>query len=121
VVYCANLIGLRFVTAAPISAILLGGYLAGATLVRPVAPIVLANNMFFLSVALAAGIFASYVQELFVRRDYVARRMLMQERSLTLGLLEQARAGSQAKGEFLAVVGHELRTPLNAIIASRRS
>lgn len=30
--------------------------------------------------------------------------------------LEQAAAGSQAKSQFLAVMGHELRTPLNAII-----
>ena len=64
----------------------------------------------------SAGVFASYAQELYLRRNFIFTELLLQEKHRSDELLHQARAGIRAKDEFLAVMGHELRTPLNAII-----
>jgi signal transduction histidine kinase/ActR/RegA family two-component response regulator len=55
-----------------------------------------------------------------VNRDVTLEREHEQELASALAkekeLAEQARAGEQAKGEFLAAMSHELRTPMNGIL-----
>src|SRR3546814_10409894 len=92
-----------------------GAYLAGALGVGVPAD-VLAGNLSFLVLSAGASLFASYVQELYARKSFIAAELLTCEKGRTVELLEQARAGLRARDEFLAIMGHELRTPLNAII-----
>ena len=66
--------------------------------------------------ATAVGIFASYIQELYVRLNHVSTRLLIEEKGRSEQLLAKSEAANNAKSEFLAIVSHELRTPLNAII-----
>jgi two-component system cell cycle sensor histidine kinase PleC len=76
----------------------------------------LINNDFFLGMSVAMGIFSAYVQELFVRRDFINTDIIVQAKRVSDELRIHAEAANKAKSEFFAVMSHELRTPLNAIL-----
>lgn len=116
VIYGSTLVRLQFVYSALISLMLVAAYQCVAILLNPIPSATLINNNFFLFMATAVGIFASYIQELYVRFNYVSTRLLMEEKGRSEELLAKSEAANNAKSEFLAVVSHELRTPLNAII-----
>src|SRR3546814_9947990 len=75
VIYCSNLTCLRFRFAALSSVMLSGAYLAGALGVGVPAD-VLAGNLSFLVLSAGASLFASYVQELYARKSFIAAELL---------------------------------------------
>jgi signal transduction histidine kinase len=116
VIYGSTLVRLQFVNSALISIGLVAAYQWVAISYNPISLTTLINNNFFLIMATVVGIFASYIQELYVRLNYVSTRLLIEEKGKSEQLLAKSEAANHAKSEFLAVVSHELRTPLNAII-----
>lgn len=116
VIYGSSLVRLRCVNAAIIALVLFAMYQVVAGWINPIPTDLLLSNNFFLGMSVAVGIFSSYVQELYVRLDFISTEMLQQEKEKTSQLLTEAMAANKAKSDFLAVMSHELRTPLNAIL-----
>ncbi len=112
VFYGAVLVRLRFVNAAATTLVVLAAYEFVVLLVNPLPTKALVSNNFFLLLVSIMGLFGTYLQDLFIRRNWATTQMLMRGREL----LAESEAANTAKSEFLAIVSHELRTPLNAII-----
>jgi len=116
VIYCCCVMRLRFFYALFVSVVLFAAYQFTAIVWNPIPAWALLSNNFFFVTAVGVGAFAAYVQEYYLRVAHHNEQLVAAERDRSQQLLAKARAASQAKSDFLAMISHELRTPLNAII-----
>lgn len=116
VIYGSSLVRLRHLNALMVAVALFIGYQFVALAINPMPLRALFSNDFFFAVAILVGAFSSFFQELYIRRNFISREMLIEGKARAERLQEQAEAANRAKGDFLGIISHELRTPLNAII-----
>ncbi len=109
VIYCGSLIRLKYHYGVLITLLLVAAYQGVALWGNPIPRTTLISNDFFLCMAAAVGLFAGYIQELYIRGAYVSRQVIEKAR-------QAADAANQAKSAFLATMSHEIRTPLNGVL-----
>jgi two-component system, cell cycle sensor histidine kinase PleC len=116
VIYGSSLVRLHHLNALLVATLLFLAYQLVALDINPLPLRTVFSNDFFFAVSILVGAFSSLFQELYIRRNFIGREMLVQGKARAERLQEQAEAANKAKGEFLGIISHELRTPLNAII-----
>jgi signal transduction histidine kinase len=116
IIYAATLVRIRFVHVIAVSLIIAAAYFAVATLINPIPRWALVSNMFFLTMTVGVGIFASYALELSSRQKFAHTVALENATDVAIRLRNEAVSANNAKTEFLATMSHELRTPLNAVL-----
>ncbi|MBV9548966.1 MAG: HAMP domain-containing histidine kinase [Alphaproteobacteria bacterium] len=116
VMYGSCLVRLRYFFAALITITLVLTYQASALIINPVPIKFYISNNFFLIMASSVGLFSGYLQELYVRKTWVAQKTIEAKNEQTGILLVESQQANKSKNDFLANMSHELRTPLNAII-----
>ena len=107
---------MRYFFAALVTITLVAAYQLSALVLNPVPIKFYLSNNFFLIMASSVGLFSGYLQELYVRKTWVAQKTIEAKNEQTSILLIEAQKASKSKSDFLANMSHELRTPLNAII-----
>ncbi len=116
VMYGSCLVRLHSFYAALVTLALVASYQVSALYLNPVPIKFYLSNNFFLVMASAVGLFSGYLQELYVRKSWVAQKTIESKNEQTHVLLVEAQKANKSKSDFLANMSHELRTPLNAII-----
>ena len=116
VMYGSCLVRLHYFYAVLMTTALLAAYQLSALYLNPIQIKFYLSNNFFLVMASAVGLFSGYLQELYVRKSWVAQKTIESKNQQTQVLLVEAQKASKSKSDFLANMSHELRTPLNAII-----
>jgi two-component system, cell cycle sensor histidine kinase PleC len=116
VIYGSSLIRLKFHYGVLASLFMFLCYELVALVINPIPAPTFISNTFFLAMATGVGLFSAYIQELYIRRAYVAQRIVEEKNRLVSASLAEAVRANKSKSEFLATMSHELRTPLNAII-----
>ncbi len=116
VIYCGSLIRLKFLYGLAITMFLVLSYQLSAAVINPIPLDNYISNNFFLVMALAVGLFSSYIQESYFRRTYISGKIVETKNEYTNVLLRESQRANRSKDQFLANMSHELRTPLNAII-----
>ena len=116
VMYGSCLVRLRYFFAALVTILLVLDYQASALAINPLPFKFYVSNNFFLIMASSVGLFSGYLQELYVRKTWVAQKTIEAKNEQTGILLVEAQKANKSKSDFLANMSHELRTPLNAII-----
>ena len=116
VIYCGSLIRLKFIYSMMISVFLCLSYQVSAVILNPIPITQYISNNFFLVMATQVGLFSGYIQEIYIRKSYVQKKIIEAKNKVMNQLLAEAYSANRSKSEFLANMSHELRTPLNAII-----
>lgn len=116
VIYCSSLIHLKYAYSLPITLFLLVCYQTSCLWLNPLSFHQYVSNNLFLIMAMGVGLYSTYFQECYLRRAYVASKIIEARNATSRQLLTEATKADRKKREFLATISHELRTPLNAIM-----
>lgn len=116
IIFYPHLLRTNFVTSLFSNIWIITGYNFIVLYVNPLSEDAIINNNFFLVTYCFMGCITNYIQDLYVRIEFVSSKLLERSKAAIEELFLEAHASNKAKGQFLAVVSHELRTPLNAII-----
>jgi len=81
VIYASSIIRLHHTYSLGVSLLLVGLYQVSALVVNPVPQAVYVSNNFFLTMSVAVGAMTNYLQEFFIRTNFVQTKLLSSEKS----------------------------------------